>query len=1069
MPLLPKKISNTGISLVYEPEGDAASPVVDIVVVHGLQGHPFTTWACKKPPPSAVASQPPETQKQNAVRQSLRRMLSLSPSGSSPPIIPSSPPAPGVSPPESPAAPLVYWPRDLLPGDCPRSRVLVFGYDSKVTNYIKAATNMNTVFSHAKDLLFALSRARQPDRPLIFVAHSLGGVVVKEMLAQSSVATDADLNNIVDSTSAVVFLGTPHRGSKELATVGEWARSFASARLRMETNNSILGALSLRTTDLERAQEAFSALWFKYDFRVKTFQEGLGLTGFNFSLLGKKVVPDHSSLIGDPRERAETIQANHMEMCRFSAADDPNYLKLAGEIRMVYASLVALNERQVHRNGRILRGFSLTSGWSPRSVTSATSARRGRAAANDRHSGLGSSEVETLNSLWYPGMNKRRQAVDEPIAKTCLWLFEQDTYQHWLGYQDQQEHRGLLWLKGKPGSGKSTLMKEALRRSEAMQRPDEFWTASFFFDAKGSELEHSFTGMLRSVLHQLLPRYPDQLCRLAQQLFPSDAPLSGEPAELDESQLRQAFQSLFSAKMEPRAIVFIDALDECDPESMRRQAYFWREMTRKAYEAGNQLSLCISSRHFPSISVTDCPEIIVDHHNNQDIVTYVDQRLSLGFPNDAPEWKALKDRILERSDGIFLWVALVVEDVLKKWDDGESLESLLRGLDGVPVELEALFLSLLRDVEPSLRPLTLELFQWAVLATRPLRLYEWQHILGFANSCPPDTGKPSLEAWRRSDRYVGNYDQLAKRIRKISKGLLEMVSITGDRALSSSGSSSIHPGAGSLELHQGENRTIQVIHESVREFLLSGGASALLDKEIGSSFSAQGHISIMRTCLYYIDIKELDALVEARLARMKNVRRGRSWRANSLRSSSSSSGRSSPGSVRAFASAYSYSVSTSDSMQDDDRDRSEAAVFDDLKEASDTDWGRDYFALQMSMDRVARELSMDPSVPHASTGGRQSGQTQVLEDYAALLHYAAVEMFTHAKLAQQAGADPTPVVNCLQGGEYKMWERLLALGEGHSFGLVYSAACQGLVSWIEKLAGPTSAPPINVNENSFRR
>ena len=100
--------------------------------------------------------------------------------------------------------------------------------------------------------------------------------------------------------------------------------------------SAILDALGLKTTDLERAQEAFSRLWQEYDFRVKTFQEGLGLIEVNLGVLGNKVVPDYSSLIGDHREYTETIQANHIDMCRFTGADDPNYRKVAGELRSLY-------------------------------------------------------------------------------------------------------------------------------------------------------------------------------------------------------------------------------------------------------------------------------------------------------------------------------------------------------------------------------------------------------------------------------------------------------------------------------------------------------------------------------------------------------------------------------------------------------------------------------------------------------------------------------------------------------------------------------------------------------------
>jgi hypothetical protein len=110
------------------------------------------------------------------------------------------------------------------------------------------------------------------------------------MLANSDVAEDGDLKDIVESTAAVVFLGTPHRGSKGMASAAEIARKTASVVL-MDTSSTPLDALGLKTSDLERCQEAFSRLWRAYDFRVKTFQEGSGLTSINVGLLNEKVSP----------------------------------------------------------------------------------------------------------------------------------------------------------------------------------------------------------------------------------------------------------------------------------------------------------------------------------------------------------------------------------------------------------------------------------------------------------------------------------------------------------------------------------------------------------------------------------------------------------------------------------------------------------------------------------------------------------------------------------------------------------------------------------------------------------
>lgn len=164
------------------------------------------------------------------------------------------------------------------------------------------------------------------------------------MLAHSATSEDLALRNIVQSTAAIVFLGTPHRGSQQMVAIGETVRKVVSSIFMMDTSPAALDALGLKTSDLERCQESFSRLWRDCDFTVKTFQEGLGLTGVNIGPLSDKVVPDYSSALGDARERAETLQANHMGMCRFTGIDDPNYRKVSGELRHVYASIERVSQ-----------------------------------------------------------------------------------------------------------------------------------------------------------------------------------------------------------------------------------------------------------------------------------------------------------------------------------------------------------------------------------------------------------------------------------------------------------------------------------------------------------------------------------------------------------------------------------------------------------------------------------------------------------------------------------------------------------------------------------------------------
>lgn len=666
------------------------------------------------------------------------------------------------------------------------------------------------------------------------------------MLSRSSSSTESEYQNIIESIAAVIFLGTPHRGSVDIAAIGELVRSLVSG-LGIATTPVILDSLGLKNTELERAQEDFSRLWQMYDFKVKTFQEGLSL-----AKLGRKVVPEYSSLIGNDREHAETLQADHVQMCRYSGKEDPNYRKVAGEICSIYFSIMALNQSKP----LITREIPIRSQPTRKDLWS-------RNPGNDLE---GQCNKAFLQSLWFPVINSRYDGLENPAAQTCQWLFEHESFQDWLSGKSRGKHQGVLWLRGKPGSGKSTLMREAFRRATLRQAKasSSEQTAAFFFNGKGNELEHSVAGLFRSLLYQLLHKDLSSLHSFREYWngkFNREAGLTSDPPSWTEAELRTAFESVIMRQVGKKMFIFIDAIDECDSNRVRDITYFWRKITRSAYVAGIYLNVCLSSRHFPTIAIRDCSEIIMEQYNSRDIATYLSQRFEVGPASQDVQWQSLKDKIMEMSAGVFLWVVLVVDDLLQGWDEGRSVGYLTNRVERVPQGLEKLFSQMFSNLSNEMSEITVKLFQWATLSTKPLRLHEWHHIIGFIQQPTP----ASLMEWRASDYFTATDDQLEKQIRTISLGLVE---VTKERATplrdTDFEAMSVDAGAGSLNLEAGDSRVVQVIHESVRDFFLKGNGFSVLNPSLIIHPIGKGHLSIMATCLDYVNIEELDALVGAR-------------------------------------------------------------------------------------------------------------------------------------------------------------------------------------------------------------
>jgi hypothetical protein len=203
----------------------------------------------------------------------------------------------------------------------PQARILTWGYDVSIDGMFSPASRAS-VFQHAETLLFDLASLRKTPshkaRPIIFVVHSLGGVVVKDALALSKIEKTF-LREIFPATAGVCFLGTPHRGSKA-ASIGKIA--FEISRLFFKDPNlKILRALEINSEILERVAKSFCQILRDGNIRVHSFHEELPLAGV-------QIVDTFSSSIGDASETRGVIRANHRNMARFSCVTDPGFKRV---------------------------------------------------------------------------------------------------------------------------------------------------------------------------------------------------------------------------------------------------------------------------------------------------------------------------------------------------------------------------------------------------------------------------------------------------------------------------------------------------------------------------------------------------------------------------------------------------------------------------------------------------------------------------------------------------------------------------------------------------------------------
>ena len=190
----------------------------------------------------------------------------------------------------------VFWPADLIPSVIPNARVLTYGYDTHIRHKLGPPGSMNTVYDIAWDFLIALEAERrvEPSRRIFFIVHSLGGIVVKEMLRRSSGLHQCQthLREIATSTIGIMFFGTPHSGADPRGYLLRIAEKLFKA-IGFSVNEQVVSSLLPSAERLKELRDDFGPRAQQQQWMIHSFQEQIGLT----ALGGHKVSAPARSII----------------------------------------------------------------------------------------------------------------------------------------------------------------------------------------------------------------------------------------------------------------------------------------------------------------------------------------------------------------------------------------------------------------------------------------------------------------------------------------------------------------------------------------------------------------------------------------------------------------------------------------------------------------------------------------------------------------------------------------------------------------------------------------------------
>ncbi|KAF3174153.1 hypothetical protein TWF225_009578 [Orbilia oligospora] len=427
-------------------------------------------------------------------------------------------------------------------------------------------------------------------------------------------------------------------------------------------------------------------------------------------------------------------------------------------------------------------------------------------------------KIQSLRTLSFGGMDFRLNNIALAHETTCNWFFETEEFLQWRNRENVETFNGVLWIKGKPGAGKSTLMKHTFLHCQ--EELSNHSIAAYFFSTRGQGLEKSRHGMLRSLLYQLCDN-DSGAYRAFLQRFRDKEKKHGHSWEWREDELETIMLESVASSTKP-IVLLVDALDECDESEVRMVVNFLETLSSVSITAKRTLNVCLSSRHYPTISMAKKLDLTIERiaGHNEDIAIYVEAKLRIDDDD-------IKYELCNKAEGLFMWVILVVGLLNRTYDDGD-IDAVWIRLQELPPDLDAVFTTLLEIDNPEKYQTIFMLEFMLFCRDRPTSKELYYAV----------KARTKPEILRRHDTSTGLTDKIIKNfIINHSRGLIEV--------------RKMRPYFG------GSDSSVQFIHKTVEDFLLRNKRLQTLHSRMAPDFGGFGDEGIAFSCLEYLRMKDL--------------------------------------------------------------------------------------------------------------------------------------------------------------------------------------------------------------------
>ncbi|RDW58735.1 hypothetical protein BP6252_13211 [Coleophoma cylindrospora] len=641
------------------------------------------------------------------------------------------------------------WLRDDLAKKMPKVRVWLYGYGTSLSDN-STIEDVDT-FADTLTHLLRTFRGRGDDleraKPLIFIAHSLGGLVFKQAVVSMSNSA-----NLIDQLNlqciyGALFFGVPSRG-----LLAEDIREMVQDGPQRYILSLLDKGFGFRYKEKQH-REFCKAFPYKTSKIIQFFE-----TRQSPSLIQNKITKEWErsgpqKLFVTPESATcgrhwETGNNYHVNI----ETDHSGLVKFEQDDRVWYPKVKGVLEEFAGEAGHTIRARLLLQ--DPTDLTD--------------------EQNQCLESLRFPSMDKREKSVIAPASNTFSWIWDENIgFSKWI-----QNTEPIFWIQGKPGSGKSTLLVDTLKQCK--QRHPRKLIIQYFFNSRGSEDEYSLDGFFRSTITQLLRRNRHAFQSVLPEFRKRMADLKKfgmRHISWDRESLAEIFQDIVVQTSQHEILFFLDALDECS--EIRDLLDYIERLAETADNQSSVIKICCSGRPDAHIMshLRRYPGLELHRHNTKDINQYVQdslQKFNIRQDSETDEAKRREENdllkvIMEHAHGVFLWAKLVLSELHGLDEEGGNFKEMQKVVLAIPKDLGQLYTHMVKKIKPE------HLYEGQILlrivlhAKRSLSLSELQTLY-----------KLGLEAQSPLQELELQPDSTyMRRIQTRCGGLLEQISDTG--------------------------------------------------------------------------------------------------------------------------------------------------------------------------------------------------------------------------------------------------------------------------------------------------